>query len=110
MMDELIRKFQCPSCGCGSEPGWCPWFQISQNACRYYDAYGPNLALPKDLRSPGVAQLLRFWPKGTSPDWQSVIFTGRSIEHNGFLFVECHLQGATQLEIIEEGKLPISLT
>ncbi|MCP4903002.1 MAG: hypothetical protein GY906_39060 [bacterium] len=108
---EMVNKFQCPGCVCGTCPDDCPSFKFDDN-----DGYGFQcdghvagtmvlgvdsvyLGLPKgfshvgdrprDVNGEHVKSHIRMWDRG-DPGYDHLNVPVWAMEKDGFLFVRCY--------------------
>lgn len=122
---ELVEKFQCPGCVCGSdtkcgeyriETSWgivCKSHVLGTMAFPYVGSFA--LGLPKGFCRPGFDSNgqhrnkidIRLWVSGERPEWDRCNVAVWAMERDGFLFVRTFAPRVNQtwVDVIESGTL-----
>lgn len=125
--EELVERFLCPGCVCGSDVKCGRYENYSGNAhsvmCRGH-VIGTSvlpmpgniaLGMPKGFNRPGWCSFeershnkmeIRLWPKGYRPNWDDFNIAVWALEREGFLFVRTGMPrvGKWVVDVIEGGK------
>lgn len=127
---ELIEKFQCPGCVCGSNTK-CGSFKAGTSggvSCKshvlgtiLFPGGNVALGLSKGFCKPGIdwsqelprsfnKMNIRLWEKGTSPEWDNFNIPVWAMEEEGFLFVRtyCPRVNNSFVDVIEGGSLSMT--
>ena len=122
---EMVEKFQCIGCVCGSDTQ-CGKFELYSeygNLCGSHVlgtsssiGWSFALGLPKGFNKPGYTvdrkgsrnqMMIRLWTEGTMPEWDHLNVPVWAMEQDGFLFVRtyCPRINDAYVDVIEGGKL-----
>jgi hypothetical protein len=121
---ELVEKFQCPGCVCGSDTK-CGKYNYNSNDRRCIShvlgtSFGLNnnvaLGLPKGFNKPGFngkttknTMDICLWVKGSYDGWDHLNVPVWAMEQDGFLFVRTFAPriNCSWVDVIEGGDLSL---
>ena len=125
-MKNLVEKFQCPGCVCGSNTK-CGSYNYDSGEYRCVShvlgtSFGIGnliaLGMPKGFNKPGFTEDkkyaknqmdIRLWEKGTFPNWNHSNIPVWAMEKEGFLFVRTFAPriNFAWVDVIEGGSLDL---
>ena len=126
-VQEMISKFQCPGCTCGTAPcnkcesykpcGGLSWECENHSAGTMITHIGRIfLGLPRGFNHVGACEqglhkykIIRLWRVGTSPAWDYLNIPVWAMEQDGYLFVRTYCPRLNHgfVDIIEGGSLEL---
>ena len=124
-MRRLVKQFQCPGCGSGSDThcgsyNFSPQYQhCMSHVLGTVLGLGNTIALglPKGFNKPGLRENfecrnrmdIRLWEKDTYPEWDRFNIAVWAMKEDGFLFVRTYAPriNHTWVDVIEGGALEL---